>query len=171
METRICPACNTERLTSLFVSDVEYKYYGVCEFCVKIYSKNKRTKLFHSESERTCYLCNRLLDNNKFTRRSNGTYFSACKDCNKNIFKSKRRARLQHAEGEYSTMQWLDLIAKYDKCPGCDRYWKDIPNIKDNVSVITADHSIPLSKGGSNFIENIQPLCYSCNSRKGSKLI
>ena len=36
---------------------------------------------------------------------------------------------------------------------------------------LTADHVIPASRGGKNVLSNIQPLCRTCNARKGSKAL
>lgn len=70
-----------------------------------------------------------------------------------------RRARLMSAEGSHSFQEWETLKVQYNyTCPAC---FKREPDIK-----LTEDHIIPLIKGGSNNIENIQPLCRSCNSRK-----
>ena len=72
-----------------------------------------------------------------------------------------RRARLAKAEGSYTEQEWLDLCEKYNQlCAWCN-----------NPKKLTVDHIIPISKGGSNFISNIQPLCGSCNSRKGNRLL
>lgn len=35
---------------------------------------------------------------------------------------------------------------------------------------LTIDHIIPLSKGGTHTVENVQPLCVNCNCKKGTNL-
>lgn len=70
----------------------------------------------------------------------------------------------RNAIGHHSKQEWEDLKNKYNySCPDCKR--KE-PEIK-----LTVDHIQPISKGGSNDIENIQPLCLKCNLKKGTKII
>jgi len=73
-----------------------------------------------------------------------------------------RRARLKAAHGEFSQSEWRNLCNFYQNtCLRC--------GVKD-VS-LTPDHIVPLSCGGSNKIENIQPLCLNCNLKKGTKTV
>ena len=77
---------------------------------------------------------------------------------------ARRRARKIQAGGKFSALEWLELKTKYNfTCLCCGRNEPDIR--------LTADHVIPLAKGGTNNIDNIQPLCISCNSKKHAKFI
>ena len=74
------------------------------------------------------------------------------------------KARKINAEGSHTFGEWEHLKKQYGYiCPMCG---KNEPEIK-----LTEDHIIPLSKGGSDNIENIQPLCVSCNTKKYTKII
>lgn len=167
-----CYLCKEHQSKSNFTQRIDDRYYKMCKTCVsKILEKrNGKNKLEHTSTHRTCYLCLRFLPTSSFTRRSTGTYFSACKDCNRNVFSSRRRARKLNADGEFSTKEWRALLSLTDICPGCNNLWEDIPVPPRRTGVIDADHIIPISRGGSNWISNIQPLCYSCNSAKGDKI-
>lgn len=73
-----------------------------------------------------------------------------------------RRANKEKNGGNYTTAEWDELCRRYDyRCLACG--CSGLP--------LTVDHVIPLSQGGSNGIENIQPLCSRCNSSKGVRTI
>lgn len=76
--------------------------------------------------------------------------------------KSKLNARTRH---NFKAAGLLDLEA-----------WKKKLSILGHMCQhcgtterIEMDHIIPLSKGGTNHIDNLQPLCRSCNSKKGDR--
>ena len=77
---------------------------------------------------------------------------------------NNRRARILQAGGEFTSRDWKKLCKQYNyTCLCCGRRE---PEIK-----LTVDHVIPLSIGGTNSIDNIQPLCQSCNSSKGITIV
>lgn len=77
----------------------------------------------------------------------------------KNVHEANHRARVKSAEGDFTLKEWQVLCDQYFQV--CLRCLKSRP--------LTKDHVVPLSKGGVNWITNIQPLCKECNSAKGTK--
>ena len=79
-----------------------------------------------------------------------------------NSYRRREAARL--FGNPHTNKEWQDLKEKYDfTCPSC--------GIKEPKIKLTRDHIISLSKGGSDCIDNIQPLCKSCNCKKHTKNI
>lgn len=63
--------------------------------------------------------------------------------------------------GNHTQKEWDDLVKKYGgKCAHCKQKKK-----------LTKDHIVPLTKGGRNTIDNLQPLCGPCNASKGNRVI
>lgn len=68
--------------------------------------------------------------------------------------KAKRRAN--ELVGKFTESDWKRLVNYYrGRCAYCG-----------NESVLTVDHVVPLSRGGTNYIGNLLPACQSCNSSK-----
>lgn len=64
--------------------------------------------------------------------------------------------------GSINSSEWIAKVMMLgNKCQIC---LKTEPDIQ-----ITIDHIVPVSKGGTNHIDNLQPLCSLCNKRKFNK--
>ena len=80
-----------------------------------------------------------------------------------NLKSLERYARLKGSEGRFTLKEWEELKCKHDfKCVHCGK--------SEEEAKLTKDHIVPITKGGSNWISNIQPLCQSCNSSKNNRI-
>jgi 5-methylcytosine-specific restriction endonuclease McrA len=74
---------------------------------------------------------------------------------------ARRRALLAGAVGIYTAGDIARIFASQNnRCAACGAEAR-----------LTIDHVVPLSKGGSNWPENIQGLCGPCNSSKRDRLM
>lgn len=79
----------------------------------------------------------------------------------KGSYQDVRRERLRANGGHHTRAEWLALCRQFSgQCLCCRR-----------VQPLTKDHVIPVSAGGSDSISNIQPLCRTCNSQKGTRTV
>lgn len=75
-----------------------------------------------------------------------------------------RRTRKTQGGGSYTIDEWYNLCKFYDfHCLKCNK--------KFPFEKLTVDHIKPVSKGGSSFIWNLQPLCKRCNISKHNREI
>mgnify|MGYP001585303707 CR=1 FL=1 len=132
---------------------------NVCKFCKKNFKTSRRSQRFCSIS------CGSRshpsgVKGKKFRKIKDEVEWKRYRNWQKNLWHHRRRS----AQGSHTFGEWETLKAQYNWiCPACKR--KE-PEIK-----LSIDHIIPLSKGGSDNIENIQPLCRNCNCQKWTRVV
>lgn len=174
-----CPQCGIERVLQKNASQKEYcslacwslhrrKYpERTCNFCNKLfysYVESKEGSKSHSNKycSKGCADKGRTLPLEEYKkRRYEYTKKYRLENPDKaRQYKNNRRAREMGAEGSFTATEWTELKEKHKQmCALCGKKEK-----------LTVDHIVPLSKGGSNYITNIQPLCMPCNSKKSAKI-
>jgi 5-methylcytosine-specific restriction endonuclease McrA len=125
----------------------------------KLRKKMIKYSLEHRKETRIRNAKNYLLNKEKIKR--NAALYQKEHPEKTKAFRATRRTRLTKAGGSFTAAEWKALCKQcHNRCLCCGKRRK-----------LTADHVIPVSKGGSSNIENIQPLCQPCNSSKGNKTI
>lgn len=154
---RMCRKCGLVKSTDEFTLSNQKKPTHTCKECKRKYDVEYRKKNW-----------SRLYSQIKEYERNHPETIKAIRSKSKrkhaarrNAEWHKRYAASKGAEGFFTHEEWMKL---------CDRTGNVCLTCKQSKS-LTKDHIIPLSKGGSNWISNIQPLCQSCNSRKRDKII
>lgn len=137
-----------------------------CQHCKKVFSASE----FHGDSNRKSGLSNKckscssilnkeyrkdnadLLERERLSRKNNKARFAG--------YKAKRRSKLESGTNTLQDWEWeVICYLAGDKCVSC------------GSEKITLDHIIPVSEGGNHTVDNVQPLCQSCNSSKRTKVI
>jgi len=79
----------------------------------------------------------------------------------------KRQRQIKFIKESFDSLEWfLKLYHTHGFCPSCDKCV--------GIDKLTKDHIIPISKVSKGFvysINDVQPLCRSCNSSKNNKII
>ena len=93
-----------------------------------------------------------------------------CRECRRTRYRTdgfaKRKQREREAPGSHTAKEWYDRIQFQNSL--CFYCFHDLITDRD-LFCGTKDHLVPISRGGSNFIENIVAACWPCNRRKGRR--
>lgn len=154
-----CSMCNNtrevKRETYYFYNPNKYSKNSVCIKCRKILDKHV------TEEERKEYKLKWQRENR--SRHNEISRKSYQKHLNQRRLETRLReySRKNKSGGVVTKDDYYILILSTDKCNICNK------NLLTNTFHI--DHILPICKGGSNKIENLQLLCQFCNHSKGSK--
>ena len=184
METKVCKECKEEKPVSEFYKNSRAKGYRPrCKPCYYVDTKRRKKERGYkmspeSNEKRKAYTRKKFKEDPEFRerelerqreyRKKNRDKLNAKRRAkykeDPSVVKAyvhRRQARVDGAEGSFTAEEWKELFEEYDnKCLAC--------GATENLG---PDHVIPLSKGGTNYIDNIQPLCRSCNCSKGVKVV
>jgi 5-methylcytosine-specific restriction endonuclease McrA len=172
---KVCRRCHTEKPTSSFSQSAQNRdgLQSYCRECGKqiaaerrhnnpdvhnayVRAYNKRHPPHVNKEQRR-----RWRESNRMHLKA---YYSAYQKKNRHAYAEHTRVRFHRQRGNggsYTHEEWIVLCEQFAyQCACCGAKAK-----------LTVDHIVPVIKGGTSDISNLQPLCHLCNSKKGSQII
>lgn len=123
-------------------------------------ARKRKAKSYHQE----WYANNRakkLKQNREWTKRNKPTLARYARESRK---RNPEREAARRYGKQFTAYEWKSLKQRYaNSCLACRK--------TEPAIALEPDHVVPLSRGGARTIDNIQPLCRSCNARKHARTI
>lgn len=152
--TWTCRKCGKEKPSSEFHRDSKRSsgLHPYCKLCVRAYHdtiapvlRQRNRDWQQANSEKVVQYSRKWAQNNPIKQRAG---------------QHRRRALVRGSGGSFTADEWQALCDWFgNKCLAC------------GALKITIDHVVPIVQGGTNGIENLQPLCGSCNASKNDRMI
>lgn len=171
MPKKRCSKCKSIKSTEDFWKNrwMSDGYQNYCKPCRKLYHQHdeqyqkKYSNFYHKSAKGK--LAKRKYQQSEKHRATRKRYKNSPKGrANVRKHENVRRTRKTQAGGSYTGFEWFTLCKFYEfSCLKCGKVFL--------FEELTVDHIKPVSKGGTSFIWNLQPLCVSCNTGKGDRKI
>lgn len=155
-----------------------------CECCLKRkkwfaeYAKRyKETEKYKNRQKSEEFKALKKIRDKRYREKNKGRlklYQAEYKKKHRNLFRfheKQREYRLRKSRqdsGTFTEKEWE--LLKERSAHRCARCGQREPFMLQSYQFLTVDHIIPLSKEGTNKIDNIQALCIDCNNRKGNRI-
>lgn len=153
---KICCTCKNECIVTDF-----YKNARACKACSIAAAKKSALKNPEKRREHSRKWARNNRDKIKATYLKWKEQFPERVKAYNRLAAHRRRARMRKVGGTVRIREWFELLKQQgNKCLKCG-----------STENLTADHVIPISKGGLNLAENIQILCKHCNYTKHTDIV
>lgn len=166
IQRKHCPTCGTLKLTTEFGHSRRgktFQWKAYCRSCASVKVSNKDSARRATDPvyrERKAAIRSASYRRHSATANASQREYERRHPEVRRTVKVNRRARERGAQGRMTTAEWEQIKAAHGhRCAKCGKARK-----------LTRDHIVPLSVGGQNTADNIQPLCGPCNSSKGTKM-
>lgn len=150
---KTCTCCKEIKPLDQFYK-VKVNKDGYCGYCIQC-DKAKKAEYYQGHRDEALGRARNWSQTNPDKSREYKRNWKRKNPSKSKQYKHRRRA-LESVE-HFTADEWEALLLYYgSKCLNCG-----------SLEKVTADHVVPLALGGSNGIDNIQPLCMDCNCKKG----